>query len=1128
MHRLLSNASAIIITFLLIGPVVVASGSEQSISAAGPASAASSRLTTTPDGLSWTDDRRMTDDPAEDKTPSLAVNASGVSGLAWNRSGDFMWMKIDYLGNELMTEKTLVSGAFPTQYSGFCSPCIGVDSKGNYHIISSPGGAGAYYAKFSSSGGNLVSPYSVPQAAQSPHCPSLAVSSNDTVNIIYGDSRTGNPAITYARINATTGATEKDGIQISDPGLECEGSTIATDFLNSIHVTYLNSAQGCNHSMIDSQAKPIPEAPSTFLYTSGDFWTHAPASIGCDGPGNIHVVWNTAGYGTGTLMYMKLDNNGAKLSAGPAGTGIPLTAGPTCRGFPRVQGDSRGDAYVVWADVRNLPSQIYYVDILNGFENDSGLPGKAIDLNSNSFCTAVEPNIAVDPDDNIHVVWKDNRDGNLEIYYKYAYNHGVRLGMTDSERQKVMVLHPNETRTASISVDNTCWLDDTVDFNLTTDYHGLSGWNVFLNTQNISLTPKQSRAVRVSVTSPAMGNDGDFIAITVAAISGGNPKHGSSVTFQSHLVVNRGINLTCADSIHTTPPGITTQYRIWVMNAGEKCETIAFQASGLTGWHYSLDPVSIDFKAKESALTFLNVTPPSDAAADAVCVVNVTGATTSSPFLKASVIIQAIVAPVLSLELTPDRKEAVVEPGHTANYEIMVRAHGNIHYDLTFLLHAVHPLGSWNVSLDPPNLIMSGEDLQYVSLNVTAPQDALAGSSLAVRAECRDDTSIYSANCTTITTVLPVHGLHLDVGPASAAVLPGQTATFFVFVKNSGNGPEVIRLGTSNLDVGWESHYELEDGTPLPGNANITINPSETWGVVFQVVPAQDTLCGDHPLSGQLLDGEGTQLAFTVLVHMNQTYRTNVSAPANSVGEPGGILLVPMNISNDGNGQDTLTFTAPLLPSDWSIEFLGPAMNITDHLDMGPKTMAVMTVRVTVPANFTGKEALLHVRTRSNDGSNQTAIINISVKQVNLKISGLISSPQKPRSGQEVSINISIRNAGDRDVKNVTIVMEDENGLRKNSSLNMVSADSAQNLIFTWTARAGRHILTFKVDPANTIPETNESDNTFHLFVDVVEPPNGGTAPLRGLGWEIAAAIAVIIGLILAVGAFLHHWRKIK
>jgi len=84
---------------------------------------------------------------------------------------------------------------------------------------------------------------------------------------------------------------------------------------------------------------------------------------------------------------------------------------------PRIA-NSEDNLYLVWVDNRDGNYEIYFKRSLDGGEtwsNDTRL--------THNNATSIEPQIAVYKD-NIYVLWLDNRDGNYEIYFKRSLDGG--------------------------------------------------------------------------------------------------------------------------------------------------------------------------------------------------------------------------------------------------------------------------------------------------------------------------------------------------------------------------------------------------------------------------------------------------------------------------------------------------------------------------------------------------------------------------------------------------------------------------------------------------------------------------------------------------------------------------------
>jgi len=87
---------------------------------------------------------------------------------------------------------------------------------------------------------------------------------------------------------------------------------------------------------------------------------------------------------------------------------------------PRAAIDSSGNLHLVWYDLVAEVCDIYYKKSTDG--GSTWTAKKALTVNPSS---SLEPFIAIDPKDRLHVVWSDNAPGNSEIYYKKSTNGGA-------------------------------------------------------------------------------------------------------------------------------------------------------------------------------------------------------------------------------------------------------------------------------------------------------------------------------------------------------------------------------------------------------------------------------------------------------------------------------------------------------------------------------------------------------------------------------------------------------------------------------------------------------------------------------------------------------------------------------
>lgn len=130
----------------------------------------------------------------------------------------------------------------------------------------------------------------------------------------------------------------------------------------------------------------------------------------------VHVVWNDYRDGNWEIYYKRSTDEGLSW-----GTDTRLTFDPAIS-FQPVISISGLVVHLVWRDDRDGNIEIYYKRSTNGgitWEPDIRL------TNDNDW--SYNPSIATSGSD-VHVVWNDYRDGSLEIYYKRSEDGGISWG----------------------------------------------------------------------------------------------------------------------------------------------------------------------------------------------------------------------------------------------------------------------------------------------------------------------------------------------------------------------------------------------------------------------------------------------------------------------------------------------------------------------------------------------------------------------------------------------------------------------------------------------------------------------------------------------------------------------------
>ena len=136
--------------------------------------------------------------------------------------------------------------------------------------------------------------------------------------------------------------------------------------------------------------------------------------VAIDSSSHIHVLWGDYSYGNAEILYKKSTDLGTNWSALQR---LTWNSGDSV--FPNMAVDSNDHIHVVWYDSTYGNDEILYKK-----STDSGNTWSAVVRLTWNDGDSCRPAIAVGPNDNIHVVWDDNTYGPEEILYKRSTDGG--------------------------------------------------------------------------------------------------------------------------------------------------------------------------------------------------------------------------------------------------------------------------------------------------------------------------------------------------------------------------------------------------------------------------------------------------------------------------------------------------------------------------------------------------------------------------------------------------------------------------------------------------------------------------------------------------------------------------------
>jgi uncharacterized membrane protein len=1096
-------AYAVVIGFITMGFIGMAGARTSE----GPAQG---RPFATADGLYWMDDRRLTNNGGDDTYPTLVVDSFTNSFIMYYRQGTHYYSKVDRYGNQLFEEKTIVTAQMPTQHCGQPTERIGIDGQENFHVVwTTQSLYGPMYQKFASNGNPLTQPINLAPMASNPHVVGLAVGKNNRGYFAYENEGSERIEMAYVDNNFNL----HTGYLSTTSG---EGVTIG---LNKKDYPYVFSKAWSGTGMwmtIFSPEGNLQQSPTKIdTPVAGSGWDSPLPSLAFGSDGAVNMLQASRASGVKSLYYTKLAPDGTKLT-----NDILLTSSSNDYGDICV--DSKKNVFVIWGDAND--GELHYVRIQPNQENATL---NDVTLTKNPGIDR-DPQITVDPEDSLHVAWMSDRDGNKEIYYKFAFSYGVELGMTPDEMAKLMYVHPNETKSANITVRNMGGQNDTMYLGINADFYGKKGgfgkdykgdgYKLWIDERNkeLDLDAQQIVKVPVFVRGAANGQPNEYIKVIVNATSRMNPSKNDTIEIRVYLVVDHRILLKCPEHVHTTSAGVKTEYSISVANIGDVEERVNLTTSGPPGWDFSLNYDEVRLKPDDTTTVSLTVVPPPDAAADEVGIVTVTGRSVAQPSVKDAVTTHTVVTPYMYIEIVADSPEEFVDPGNSTYFTLRVSNFGNMAGTVIIILEIVSGTGDWITSLDTNAVGIAGGETKQVVLTVVAPSNAVAGTRLVVRVQGFDAEKRYSADCMVTTIVKQVHNIRVAAAPEMVALFPAEKATFQVTISNIGNGAEEVKLGASELPVGWDLTYERSDGSILTDIEPLYLEPGSALGLNAVVQTAVGSLAQVYNIKGRILDNDGNVYAIDLGITINQVYDIDVTTTlSKQTGVPGGKVLYTLIGKNKGNGFDTLTFEQSGLPRDWEgVEFRDVNDELKNEMSLNASGLERMSLVVPIPAGTNGTSTEFYVTVRSLGGVADSVKLVLDIKMANLVISKMVYTPKTLKANKLATIVVTIDNIGEVNVENVTVRFFQDKTIMANERLERVSGGSNRTVTFTWLAKGGDHTLKFVVDPDNLVVENNKQDNSAKQTVKVAAPGifemPGFEMPLLLVALAAGAAVLVL------------------
>ena len=359
----------------------------------------------------WTPAKRLTWTSGVSSSPAIAVDSGDAIHVIWQEYiSDNLEISYKRSGNGGTSWSPNRRLTWTEGWSG--CPAIAIDSNDALYVawedVITPGNSEIYFKKSPDGGATWNPAERITWTSSYSRFPALAIDSNDAVHAVWEDDTSGDYEI-YYRKTTDGGATWGAAQRLTWNTGSSYFAAVAIDSSNHIHVAWHDLTPDYYYAEIYSKRSTDGGAawsPAQRLtWTSGN---SVAAAIAIDSSGKISITYDDDTLGNSEVYYKRSTNGGATWSSAKR---LTWTSGQSS--YSALAIDSANALHVIWRDYTPGNYEVYHKSSANGGVTWS--PALRLTWTSGA---SMNPAMAIDSSDTVHIVWDDNTPGNTEIYYK--------------------------------------------------------------------------------------------------------------------------------------------------------------------------------------------------------------------------------------------------------------------------------------------------------------------------------------------------------------------------------------------------------------------------------------------------------------------------------------------------------------------------------------------------------------------------------------------------------------------------------------------------------------------------------------------------------------------------------------
>ncbi len=473
------------------------------------------------------------------------------------------------------------------------------------------------------------------------------------------------------------------------------------------------------------------------------------------------------------------------------------------------------------------------------------------------------------------------------------------------------------------------------------------------------------------------------------------------LTDDAEAVTSISLSIQGSDTV-SVAPGSSATFKINITNTLTTTSLTVNLTNSTppTSWTAQLSQTSVTVPALATRSVTLTVGVPSNAAADSVGKQIVVTATPDFGDTE-QITTTTKVSQTYGIQTSTAVASKSTVGGSTVTFSMTINNTGN-GADTVAVTHSGEP-STWTVSHVSSSTVPAGGS-RGITITVVPPSNATAGTyQTTVKATSSDGTT--NDQTTFIITISKVYGLTLSSSDVSKYVTPNVAAYYNLSVTNTGNTADNAIIGIVNAPSGW---------TVLPTSNPVALDPGETKSFQVLVTAPNTALAGTQvQITVNATSNGNSSIVRSLSINavVNQVYDPRVTPLTNNqVIEPGTSGTFKINVTNNGNGNDTVDMTLTGVPAGqgWVYNFNPVSVTLTP----GQTKTVDLTFTLGSKAAY-GDNQITVIGTSHGTTTTGTTNIIVSVSQYyNLALVPVGASTLRVDPGGSVEFNFSVTNTG--------------------------------------------------------------------------------------------------------------------